>query len=396
MKASDGRVSASVVVVIVICVMLFAVIAFAGGFLVFYEPAPDAVDIGGYKYVTDEEGNVAYETDEEGNIVYSTIGSDTEQTKGAYNFLVVGHDKISRNTDIIMIISYDTYEGSISIVQVPRDTYVNVDFMSSHKINAAYTKYYGLAKSAGSDNPDYEALNNLAALIQESFGIKINYAAVFDIEGFANVIDILGGVWIDVPYDLDYEDPGQDLYIHLKAGYQLLDGDQAMQFVRFRKGYVEQDLGRQDAMKIFISALLAQLKENINVSTISEIAGELLDNMITNIGLADFIYFAKSALSIDLSQVYMMTLPGVSMTVNGASVYVLYKADVADIVSQYLDIYETEYTADSFDPNGIFTSSNSKVSDVYNSPLGTGEYTVYNASDVNENSIDIPKSSSYK
>ncbi|MCD7831837.1 MAG: LCP family protein [Firmicutes bacterium] len=394
MKSSDGGVSAFVIVVIVLCVFLFVLVAAAGGFLVFYEPDTSGNMITAYKYVTDEEGNVMYETDEEGNMVYA-VNSSADQTSGKYNFLVVGHDKISRNTDIIMIVSYDTYEGSISIVQIPRDTYVNVDFMSSHKINAAYTKYYSLARSAGSENPDYDALMSLSALITENFGVKINYAAVFDIEGFANVIDILGGVWIDVPYDLNYEDPGQNLYIHLSAGYQLLDGDQAMQFVRYRKGYAEQDLGRQDAMKIFISALLSQLKANMSVSAVSEIASELLDNMISNIGLADFIYFAKSALSVDLSKVYLMTLPGVSMTVNGASVYVLYKADVAEIISNYLNVYVDDFDTDDFDPYGIFTSDSSSVSEVYNSPLGTGEYIVYNAADVNENSIDIPTGSLY-
>ena len=90
-----------------------------------------------------------------------------------------------------------------------------------------------------------------------------------------------------------------------------------------------------------------------------------------------------------------MTLPGVSMTVNGASVYVLYKADVAEIISNYLNVYVDDFDTDDFDPYGIFTSDSSSVSEVYNSPLGTGEYIVYNAADVNENSIDIPTGSLY-
>jgi len=103
-------------------------------------------------------------------------------------------------------------------------------------------------------------------------------------------------------------------------------------------------------------------------------------------------YFAKNAFSVDLSKVYMVTLPGKGLMVNGASCYVLCRADVLDVINNHLNVFNEDIKDSEFDPYRILTDeTNSKVSNIYTSPLGTVKAEVYVASDVNENSINIPR-----
>ena len=374
-------------------ILTFAAVLGAAAFFKFYEPDPN-------ENTYDPFGNLGPEESMPGVILpnYDDGVSDSSnsffdgltQPKGRYNFLVVGLDKVSRSPDIMMIVSYDVKSGQINIVQIPRDTYLKVDgIRGAYRINSYYSVYYNYANRNGHDDPETRALTNLAALIQKSFAIRLNYCAVVDLEGFVNIIDAVGGVDMDIPEDMFYEDPYQDLYIDLKAGYQHLDGNRAMQFVRYRKGYAEQDIGRQNALKNFMSALLAQLKANMNVGTMVNISGEVMSNMRSNISTASFLYFAKSALSVDLSRVYMTTLPGRATMVDGASVYVLYRDDTVAMINKYLNVFDRELTREHFDPGSYMVGPG--VEEIYESPLGTMSGDEYNAEDLNENPIDIPR-----
>jgi len=390
-KIKRKRLSPISIVLISLVVLVFSAIVVGGAFVLLYEPDPNKSNFGHY-YETNTDGKIILPTDNEGNTITVPPIGDKEQPKGVFNFLILGHDKVAKNTDIIMIVRYNIDENTISIVQIPRDTYVNVSGKKSHKINALYGAYYNSAKKAGSKDPTMEALSQLAGLLQTTFHIRINHAAIIDIDGFVNIIDIIGGVYMNVPADMKYTDKYQNLYIDLKKGEQWLDGEKAMQFVRYRSGYVNADIGRTNALKIFMSALLKQVKENMSISTVSKCATEILSNMKSTVELQDFMYFAKNAFSVDLSKVYMVTLPGKGLMVNGASCYVLCRADVLDVINNHLNVFNEDIKDLEFDPYRILTDeTNSKVSNIYTSPLGTVKAEVYVASDVNENSINIPR-----
>ncbi len=317
------------------------------------------------------------------------VPEKTEKT-GRYNFLVVGCDSISRSTDVMMVVSYDVKVGKISVVQIPRDTYITVDNINSVKINSAYAAYYNRAKRANFADPEMAALQKLSYMIGDNFGIRIDYAAVLRIDGFVDIIDAVGGVWVDVPCDMKYSDPSQDLYIDLKKGVQLLDGEDAMCFVRYRSGYAMQDLGRQDALKIFMSALLRQMKESLSLKTVERVAEVVKESVLTTVDTADIIYFCKSLLSVDLSEISMLTLPGESVLADSTYVYVLYREDAAALINEYLNVYSEEYTVDDFDKNGAMTSDDDVIGSVYGMPAGSASIKVYTADKVNEDSIYIP------
>jgi len=158
-------------------------------------------------------------------------------------FLLCGTDQSGARTDTIMLAALDGKGKAVNILQIPRDTMLDVE-RQDKKVNAsyAYGKYDLLKKD-----------------LQNYFGVPIDGYVLVNTKGFRNIVDLMGGVEVTVPFNMDYEDPEQDLYIHLKAGKQILNGSKAEQYVRFRKGYVDQDLGRMRAQKAFLSAAIKKM-----------------------------------------------------------------------------------------------------------------------------------------
>ena len=170
---------------------------------------------------------------------YTNNNSDINEK---INLLVLGKDDSSSLCDVIILVNVNTADKKLTALQIPRDTYINLGEDSYKKIN-------GASKSLGGDI-------ELCEKISESMGIDIDGYVSFDGDFVREIVDVLGGVELYVPIDMDYEDPYQNLSIHLKKGKQTLNGDQAISFVRYRKGYLRADIGRIDAQKIFLSALV--------------------------------------------------------------------------------------------------------------------------------------------
>ena len=286
-----------------------------------------------------------------------------------FNFLILGNDAVALNTDVLMLVSYNVREGSLSVMQIPRDTYIRTDASSYKKINSIYPALYVKAKAEGASNPDAVALKGLASILEQSLCIKIHYSATMDLAGFANIVDAIGGVTVDVPFDMIYEDPYQNLNINIKAGLQVLDGEKSAQFIRFRADYKLADISRINVQKIFMTAFIKQVKENLTASTVSAMVEQAMKYVNTldnakekSMSLADLVYFAKSALSIDLSSVTMLTLPGTVVNHDGLSYYVLNKNATIGAINKYFNIYNTEISSGIFDQSAIF--NNADVADI--------------------------------
>jgi cell envelope-related function transcriptional attenuator common domain len=342
-----------------------------------------------------DENNTLYTGASENNTAQTTENSapavSGNKTKGytrrdnVYNFLLIGRDKAGMNTDVMILASFDCTTGKISMCQMPRDTYAEYNGTYG-KLNAAFASFYSQAKHDGSADPTKAGLEGLTNLFQTSLNIRIDYYMMIYLDGFKAVVNRIGGVDMYVPYDMDYEDPYQDLYIHIKQGQQTLMGDDAEGFVRFRSGYIQADIGRADAQKMFISAFIAKVKASVSVPMIAGIAADVLPNLITDMPLNDCIYFAKAALSADLSNITMMTMPGTSYK-NGRF-YIMERKSMYNIVNTYLNVYTENIPESYFDVDRIFTDdSGSEIDALYTS--GDGEVVAYSAEDVTENGIDI-------
>ena len=262
-----------------------------------------------------------------------------------------------------MLVNFNMKEGNLSVMQIPRDTYIEIDRVRG-RINTTMVTMRGAAYSKDPSLSQEELLkagmSGMCELLEKTLCIQIDGYAHVNLEGFRGIIDAIGGVSMDVPYDMDYEDPDQNLYIHLKAGSQLLDGKKAEMFVRFRSGYVQADIGRIDAQKMFLTALFKQLKAKMTVSTIPKLAEQVFKYVTTDVPLADIIIYAKELLGVDMNNISMMTLHGAALqTESGAWYYCMNRASALDMINTYFNVYDTPITDAMFDKTEAFTDEDS-------------------------------------
>ena len=321
--------------------------------------------------------------------IHRELSEGFERRQGVYNFLVLGHDKVALNTDVMMVVNYDVNNGAINILQIPRDTYFEHD-MYPNKINSLLANSYYKAYNAGEKNLFQAALSDMTDQLEKAMNIQIDNYVLVNLQAFENIVDIIGGVPIDVPADMDYDDPYQDLHIHIKKGYQVLDGKTAAGFVRFRSGYLEADIGRQNAQKLFLTAFFKKVKSSMTVDKIAKLAEEALRSVTTDINAADAVYFAKSVLSLGLEDMKMMNIPGYPVNADGASYYVVYRKEMLEIINSYFNVYNKDITDALFDQDKLFTKeSNSLINSVYTSK--DGGYTVNSGDKIDESGIYIPR-----
>jgi len=313
-----------------------------------------------------------------------------EKKDTSKNILVMGHDRAARLTDVIMLVNFDTASGKMTITQLPRDTYMEYGG-SYYKINGLYNRCIGAAKEEGSDNSELDGLLKAKNTLSKALGIRIHHAAVMDLDGFASIVDAVGGVYMYVPYSMFYQDPEQGLYISLLEGYQTLTGAKAEQFVRFRSGYIQADIARGDAQKMFMTAFVEAVKKNISVTNVAGIAETVLQNVKTDMSLSQIVEMGKAFLKVELSGITMMTLPGEGCTSSGgASFYIMNKACMVEILAESYNTFEEEYTEASFDAEGVFCNEgDSRMQSVYDKSADEIRFEKHNAQDVSDKDIPV-------
>jgi LCP family protein required for cell wall assembly len=200
-------------------------------------------------------------------------------------------------TDTIMLVSFDTKNKHVDLIWIPRDTYYYrgpgyVDG-AHHKINAIYRK-----------NP----VNTATAVSNILMNIPINYYVLLDYEGVANIVDSMSGVPMDIPFDMVYSDPldKPPLHINLKKGEQILMGEEAVHFLRYRKGYPDADLGRIKAQQQFMKNAFKQCLS----FDLPKIADTAFDNITSDITLKTLLFLAGKAIGMTADDITTYMMPG--------------------------------------------------------------------------------------
>ena len=218
-------------------------------------------------------------------------------------FLLLGVDSLKANeaentrSDTMMIVNMDMNTGKTNIVSIPRDTYTSIEGYKKQKINHAYN--YGGAELS------LKTVNNL-------LGTNIEYYMTIDYKFVEQIVDTIGGVEVDVPMDMQYEDPWADppLKIDIKAGNQTLNGSEAIQFLRFRKGYADADLSRAKAQQQFVSAFLQKLKQPQSLIKAPVMMVSYDKYTISNIPFAKMVKSGMNIRNFSSENINMTTLPG--------------------------------------------------------------------------------------
>lgn len=270
--------------------------------------------------------------------VSANTSSNTEKrADDPYCLLVAGEDRVSGLTDVIMLVSFDPSGKSISVMQIPRDTYAEYGSKSYNKLNGALG-----ALGGGSE---------LAAFLEGSLGVSIDGYLTLDLDAFRTIVDAVGGVELDLDAPLRYSDPSQKLYIDLPAGRQRLDGKQAEMYVRYRSGYVRGDIDRLDAQKKFLAAFFDTIKNEVNAENAYTVASSVIRAVDTDVGITLAVALGLEAIRVDSSRLYFFTLPGEAVVSpkSGASYYVMSARSTQRILTEYFGKHENE-----IDPNKSF------------------------------------------
>jgi len=260
--------------------------------------------------------------------------------------LVLGKDTVGSNTDVMLLCRLDGKREQATVLQLPRDTLTVYDGRFV-KLNSLYGRLLAACRQENANVPEKEALKQLTALLSESLGVSIDHYVLMDLTAFRETVDAIGGVPMEVPCDLDYDDPEQGLHIHLKQGKQILDGAMAEQFIRYRAGYIRADLGRVDAQKLFLAAFIKRVQEGLTLPEILSVGDTLLTHTVTSLGVTDLPSLAVTALSVPLPSIRMVTAPR-EITSSGRY-YVLNRAGMTALITAYFSP-----AAKGFDPNRFF------------------------------------------
>ena len=253
--------------------------------------------------------------------------------KGCATILVAGTDEGGYRTDSMLLLNIDRTEKAIHLVSIPRDTLIYCEY-SVPKINSAY------GWAGGGD----DGMQELLTRVEEIVGFRPDGYVVTDLACFEELVDLMGGVTFDVPVEMHYNDPSQNLYIDLSAGEQKLDGAQAMQVMRFRSGYADADLGRVKVQRDFLAAALHQWASVKNVYKLPSAIRLITEHTKTDLTSAQLAWLAESAALCGTDGLTMATMPGSAAWIGGGSYYVLDAAQVADLVNEKLNPYQKEVT----------------------------------------------------
>lgn len=234
------------------------------------------------------------------------------------NVLLVGTDKSGVLADVIMIFSFSDEGNPVNVMSIQRDTEVYVG-NSTWKINSVLQK----------------GKEELVQTVKNITNIPIHDYAVVNFKAVEDVVNLLGGIDFYVPQDMDYEDPEQDLYIHLKEGQQWLDGAKALKLLRFR-GYGMADIERTKVQRDFIQAAFKQKMKVEYITKVEGIFNAVTNNISSSITLSDVLSYVNMMKDAEMNTYEM------PYVLTGRGTVIVDNSKMYSLVNQYFTIDESE------------------------------------------------------
>jgi len=278
-----------------------------------------AISIGSYSYIKEKniefEGNIniplmdkmdisktivkKLETETKEPEVYSNLKEAIEKGNRV-NFVILGMEDI--RTDTIIFASFCPDTKKVSLMNIPRDTYIHrkgYNTAEQRKINSVYGEH------------GVEGVKKTVSHILD--GVPIHHYVMLDYKGVEKIVDGLNGVEVEVPFNMKYKDPTANppLNIDIPPGKQVLDGKSSIEFLRYRKGnnkksgYIDGDLGRIKAQQRFIQSFIGKASENILT-----VITKGFNHVKTDINLIDTLSYGRKAIGMNNEDFEMLTLPG--------------------------------------------------------------------------------------
>ena len=221
-------------------------------------------------------------------------------------------------SDVVMLVTIDPVTKRAQLLSLPRDTYVDIE---GHHAYA-----YGGEKLA-------------EETVENFLDVKIDYYATVDYNAVERLVDAVGGIEVDIPFDYSYEDTYvvPNLHIDFKKGKQKLDGADAVRYLRIRKIYEDQDIDRIQVQQRFIMQLFDKLKRPMMILKIPELIDIALDNIETNLTYGQIAYLAKMGLDMDRENIQTDTLVGDNKRIGNIEYYIVDKASAREQVRRFAE-----------------------------------------------------------
>ena len=291
--------------------------------------------------------------------------------QGVYTFLLAGRDVASGSTDTMLLLSYDTNAKTIYGLNLPRDTMMNVT-TGSKRLNAIYSYNKGTDKGTQVE----KGMTALKQAVADLTGITPDFYVLVEWEAIGELVDAVGGVEFTVPFDMDYDDPYQDppLHIHQKAGTRTLDGDDAMQVIRWRKnndgGGGGGDIARLSIQQDFLKAVVKKCLQPAIILKLTSLVDIFKENVETDLTVGNILAFAEQAVGMDpATGVEFSTAPlADSFKYKKAALVTLDGEALLEIVNTKLSPYHREITLDDVeivvrDGNGRFSVTSGELAE---------------------------------
>ena len=242
-----------------------------------------------------------------------------DEASGNVNILIIGIDDVEgvHRSDTIAFCTVDIDNKIIRLMSIPRDTRVQIEGHGWQKINHAYA--YGKEKL-------------LEKTIVNYLGMPVNYHIIVNYQSFPEIVDLMGGVDIDVAKRLSYNDNAGNLHININKGLQHMDGQTALDYVRFRHDALG-DIGRVQRQQKFLSAILDKAKTPSMMSELPSITKQLLKLVNSNMNPTQAIQFASYLKDIPKENMMFFTLPGKAAYISKVSYWIGDISEASTILS---------------------------------------------------------------
>ncbi len=218
------------------------------------------------------------------------------------NVLVIGTD--GGRSDTLMVFSYDTKNKLADIISIPRDTYNHIEGKNAadqRKINAVY----GFKGEAG-------GVEGLKKEVSKILGVPISFYVELDYEAVAKVVDTVGGIEVEIPYELDYDDPTAkpELHIHFQPGLQTIEGQHTWEYLRWRKNNNgKHSMGDLERIKRQQEFVVKVAKKAIGFK-LPFVVNDVFSYLKTDMNIGDMIYIGTKAIGMDFESIQKHTIPG--------------------------------------------------------------------------------------
>lgn len=261
-----------------------------------------------------------------------SIGSRKRDTAAV---LLCGVDRDGTRTDTMMLMYMSGSEHKVGLLSIPRDTYVLTSGGYDSKLNAIY----------GLNNCGTEGMEGLFDHIEDLIGYRPDGYMLVDFDLVPQITDLMGGVTVNVPNEIDEEG------IYIPAGEQTLTGEQVLMLLRHRSSYSMADLTRIEVQRSVIKACMEQWLTPSHLSKAFSALDLVENNSISSLSIPNYLWMAKTIL-LNMGSFSTDTLPGYADMMGGVSYYFLYPEDVAQLINDSYNPYKVEITSEDLDIAG--------------------------------------------